>query len=104
MPGNVGSEFSAHPEIFKRLLRVAVVDVLLACHGAQRVVHSAVDAVVPDLVARSQVVPVVGEWAVDDAALLTHSVAAEAGDGVQNLRLDEVSCVTRFVPVSAVSR
>jgi hypothetical protein len=59
--------------------------------------------VVADLVTRSQSVGVVGKGAVHDAALGADSVAAESGDGVKNVRVDEVACVARFIPVSSRS-
>lgn len=97
------SQFSARPEFLECLLLVACVDVLPACHDAKRVVYETVDAVVPNLVPWAKSVSVVRKWPIHDTALIADSIAAETGDGVQNIGCDESPCIARLVPVSVIS-
>lgn len=97
------SQFSARPELLECLLLVACVDVLPACHNAKRVVYKTIDAVGPNLVSWAKSVSVVRKWPIHYTALIADSIAAETGDGVQNIGGDESSCIARLVPVPAMS-
>lgn len=91
------------PELFKRLLHVARIDILLPRHAADCVVNKPVDAVVAKLVARPEAVDIACEWPVGDASVGSHAVAAEAGDGVEDGGSQEAAGVAGFVPVPGVS-
>lgn len=68
-------------------------------HQACSVINLTLDAVVVDLVARSQRVGVVRKWPIRNAGLVPGAVSAEAKDGIQYDRLGESSGVKLFFPV-----
>lgn len=97
------SVLGTQPKVHIRHLLETKVEVLLPRHHTDGVVDEAIDAVqrVSDSVAGAEVVCKVGKGSINNAPICSHSVSTESRQGIENIRLVEISSVPRLVPVPA---
>lgn len=100
MPPGVRPRLNARPRLLKHAHGHARVNLALGRARADLVVDRPVDAVIGDLVSRTQRVGVVGEGPVRDASAWGHAVAAEAVDRVEKDGGAEGAGVALFGPVA----
>ena len=82
MSSTVGPPLNTRPEVCESRQVHTLLSHTGRCRPARDVANLALDAVIVDLVARSQSVGVICEWSILDTAFLSSAVSAEAYDGV----------------------